>query len=59
MTALTSVVMVSYYTGPILFEAIERILNQGVPTELILLDNGNPPDVIEKLKSLASTQPRP
>src|SRR5262245_31495246 len=49
---LTSVVMVSYHTGPILFQAITAVLGQTAPTELILVDNGNPAEVTRKLNSL-------
>jgi len=55
-----SVVMVSYWTGPVLFAAIEAVLaeyQQGV-VELILVDSGNPPVVTEELACRAKTEPR-
>jgi N-acetylglucosaminyl-diphospho-decaprenol L-rhamnosyltransferase len=55
---LTSVIMVSYFTGPVLYEAIERVFAQTAPVELLLIDNGNPPEVTEKLKSIAAVSPR-
>ncbi len=55
-----SVVMVSYRTGPVLFEAIASVLSpaqEGV-AELILVDNGNPPDVTAELERRAAAEPR-
>lgn len=47
MTAPTtiSVIMVTYYTGPGLARALEGALNQGPGIELILVNNGNPPEL--------------
>lgn len=47
MTAqhLTSVIMVTYHTGPVLETAIEAALNQTAEVELVLVNNGNPPEV--------------
>ncbi len=47
MTApqMTSVIMVSYHTGPVLGRAIEAVMGQTANVELILINNGNPPDV--------------
>ncbi|MCH8112841.1 MAG: glycosyltransferase family 2 protein [Proteobacteria bacterium] len=55
-----SVVVVSYWTGPVLFAAIEAVLAQdqeGV-VELIMVDNGNPPAVTKELARRAKTEPR-
>ena len=55
-----SVIMVSYQTGPILFAAIESVLSpdqEGV-LELILVDNGNPPEVTAELACRAKAEPR-
>ncbi|MGE4351918.1 MAG: glycosyltransferase family 2 protein [Bdellovibrionales bacterium] len=46
---LTSVIMVTYHTGPVLEAAIKAILAQTANVELILVNNGNPPEVEEKL----------
>ena len=43
-----SVLMVSYWTGPVLFEAIEAVLSQDGLRELILVDNGNSPKLWRK-----------
>ncbi len=47
MTApqMTSVIMVSYHTGPVLGPAIAAVMAQTANVELILINNGNPPDV--------------
>ena len=46
-----SVVMVSYWTGPVLSAAIEAVLapEQAAVVELIVVDNGNPPAVTREL----------
>ncbi len=54
----TSVVMVSYHTGPVLFEAIASVLAQTAPVELILVDNGNPTHVTTTLAAMATQDAR-
>ncbi len=46
---MTSVIMVSYQTGPALWQAIEAVLAQSADVELVLVNNGNPPDVEAEL----------
>ena len=55
-----SVIMVSYWTGPVLSAAIDSVLapNQDGVVELIVVDNGNPPAVSEELIRLAEGEPR-
>ena len=55
-----SVIMVSYWTGPVLSAAIESVLapNQDGATELIVVDNGNPPAVSGELIRLAEGEAR-
>ena len=55
-----SIIMVSYWTGPILFEAINAALgrSQAGVKELILVDNGNPPSVIKELYRCAEENPK-
>lgn len=48
-----SVIMVSYHTGPVLTSAIASVLMQEGLADLILVDNGNPPDVIARLKQMS------
>jgi GT2 family glycosyltransferase len=48
-----SAVMVSYHTGPALFEAVAAVLAQEALGELILVDNGNPEPVAAALRRLA------
>lgn len=55
-----SVIMVSYWTGPILFTAMESVLSpdQHSVVELIVVDNGNPPAVTGELIRLTEEEPR-
>ena len=55
-----SVIMVSYWTGPVLSAAIESVLapNQDGAAELIVVDNGNPPAVTRELARRAEEEPR-
>ncbi len=55
---LTSVILVSYHTGPDLFAAIESVLAQDAPVEVIVVNNGNPDDAIEKVRQKALSEPR-
>jgi GT2 family glycosyltransferase len=55
---LTSVVMVSFFTGPVLDQAIEAALASTAPVELILVDNGNPPEVTAALAARAEGDKR-
>ncbi len=55
-----SVVMVTYWTGPVLTAVIESVLSadqEGV-VELVLVDNGNPPEVAAQLAGWAADDPR-
>jgi len=56
--ASCSVVMVAYNTGPALFAAIKAALKQKQLAEFIIVDNGNPPDVLTRLQQMALTEPR-
>jgi len=47
-----SVIMVSWHTGPSLFEAIEAVFAAPDIDELILLDNGNPKRVRQELEAI-------
>ena len=55
-----SVVMVSYWTGAVLSEAIESVLapDQEGLAELVLVDNGNPSEVTAQLARWAVADPR-
>ena len=37
--------VVSFHTGPVLFDALRAVLAQTVPVEIIVVNNGNPADV--------------
>jgi GT2 family glycosyltransferase len=53
-----SVVLVSYFTGPVLFEAVGSALSQDGLDQLVLVDNGNSPAVVDKLSKVAARDPR-
>lgn len=46
---LTSVIMVTYHTGNVLHLSIASVLAQSANIELIIVNNGNPPEVEEEL----------
>ena len=50
-----SVVMVTYWTGQVLWQAIDSVLAQPIEFELILVNNGNPEDVVKQLELLGET----
>jgi len=50
--------MVSYHTGPALNSAIEAALAQSLVDELLLVDNGNPPEVVRTLREWGAREPR-
>ena len=50
-----SVIMVSYMTGAALFKAINHVILDTQISELIIIDNGNPEEVREKLFSLVKS----
>ena len=58
MTGAVSVVMVSYHTGPVLFEAVESVLGQSELRELIVVDNGNPEPDLAEIRRWADADPR-
>lgn len=53
-----SVVIVSYYTGPLLFACIKSVLRQKQLAQLVVVDNGNPPDVVARMQQLALGEER-
>lgn len=53
-----SVVIVSYHTGEALFASVRSVLRQGVPLEVIVVDNGNPAGTIEELQAVAAKDGR-
>lgn len=55
---MISVVIVSYRTGPILWESLKHALNAEGVGEVILVDNGNPDDVSQRLQEMVSQNAR-
>src|SRR5262249_49612244 len=53
-----SIIMVSYHTGPILFASVRAALKQKNLAQVILVNNGNAPDVLARLQQMALTEPR-
>lgn len=53
-----SVIMVSYHTGDVLYTAVASVLTQESLAELVLVDNGNPPDVMARMQQMSLTDPR-
>lgn len=54
----TSVISVSYHTGSVLFEMIASVLSQDGLAELVIVNNGNPQYVVEKLEAMAAETPK-
>ncbi|MBY0428559.1 MAG: glycosyltransferase family 2 protein [Alphaproteobacteria bacterium] len=54
----TSVITVSYYTGSVLYEMIASVLAQDGLAELIVVNNGNSFNAIEKLEAMAVQNPK-
>jgi len=52
-----SVIIVSYNTGPIIYRTLDYTLAQEGLKEIIIVDNGNPPEVLEKLQLRANDNP--
>jgi N-acetylglucosaminyl-diphospho-decaprenol L-rhamnosyltransferase len=51
-------VLVSYQTGPILFQAVSSALQQTKVSQVIVVDNGNPESVLNILSRRFSADPR-
>ncbi len=55
---LTSVVLVSYNTGPDLFATIDSALRQAAPVEVIVVNNGNPDKDVARLRRMSEGESR-
>lgn len=51
-----SVIIVSYWTGPLLMRAVMSALHQPEILDVIVVDNGNLPEDMERLRTLAGTE---
>ncbi|WOI53895.1 glycosyltransferase family 2 protein [Parvularcula sp. LCG005] len=54
--ASVSVIIVTYYTGPLLWRSIHSALQQDAVSEVIVVDNGNWPSTVESLIDLAALE---
>lgn len=54
---LTSIIVVTYHTGRILGQVIDSVLSQTADVELILVNNGNPPEVERELVERFKDEP--
>lgn len=52
------VAMVSYHTGPVLFQAIDAVLADSAIERLVLVDNGNSPEDSAAIAKRAAGEPR-
>ncbi len=52
------VIMVSYHTGPVLLSAIDAVLAEPLVERLVLVDNGNPPQLRKALARRSAGEPR-
>ncbi len=53
-----SVVIVSYRTGPVLLRCLETVLMQEGLAEILLVDNGNPETIAQRMDTLAAGDAR-
>lgn len=53
-----SVITVAYRTGPVLFDCIDSVLTDPDVHELVLVDNGSPPEDARRLRAIADREPR-
>ncbi|MEO9959334.1 MAG: glycosyltransferase family 2 protein [Nisaea sp.] len=53
-----AVIVVSYHTGPCLMDCILAVLGEASAHEVVIVDNGNPPDVVAALQEMAASEPR-
>jgi GT2 family glycosyltransferase len=53
-----SVIVVTYYTGPLLWRCLDAALSQDCVREIIIVDNGNWPATVATLIDMAALEPR-
>ncbi|MEM8935835.1 MAG: glycosyltransferase family 2 protein [Pseudomonadota bacterium] len=56
-SSAVSAIVVSYFTGPLLARSLQSLRRQTAIQEIVLVDNGNPPDAIEAAISQSSGAP--
>jgi GT2 family glycosyltransferase len=50
-----SVIMIVYHTGKVLFDSIEAVLRDPRVEQFIIIDNGSPDDVAQRLQTISET----
>lgn len=53
-----AVIIVSYHTGPCLMDCIRAALGEASAREVVVVDNGNPPEVVAALQEMTASEPR-
>ncbi len=53
-----SAIVVSFHTGEVLYDCLDALLADPVCIQVIVVNNGNPPEAEQQLSSLASHEPR-
>ena len=48
-----SIIMIVYHTGRVLFESIEKVLNEPLVEQFIIIDNGSPEGTAQRLRDLS------
>ena len=54
----SAVIIVTYHTGPCLMDCIRAVLGEASAREVVVVDNGNPPEVVARLEEMAASEPR-
>jgi N-acetylglucosaminyl-diphospho-decaprenol L-rhamnosyltransferase len=53
-----SAVVVSFHTGPTLALCLEALLAAPLCRQIVLVNNGNPPEIVDRLREVATDQPK-
>ena len=53
-----SIIIVSYHTGEVLFDCLQAALSDLDISQIIIVDNGNNPAIVERIKKTASINPK-
>ncbi|MDX2239019.1 MAG: glycosyltransferase family 2 protein [Hyphomonadaceae bacterium] len=56
--AAIAAIVVTYRTGPVLFDCLDALAGDAAITHVVVVDNGNPPDVESALRDRAAAWPK-